>query len=229
MGTDLSGTGYGLKWDYIIIHEAGHEWFGNNITSKDIADMWIHEGFTMYSEGLFVESLDGKKAGAKYLAGVRKNVSNISPIIGPYDVNTRGSGDMYYKGANLVHLLRTIIDDDVKWRLILRGLNKEFGLKTTTTNEVANYINKESGKDLTKVFDQYLRYSRLPELQYKVSGGTVRYRWNSDVPGFDMPVRILKGNKTHWIHPTSTWKTMKLKTSFVPDIENFFISVKRVN
>lgn len=229
MGTDLSGTGYGLKWDYIIIHEAGHEWFGNNITSKDIADMWIHEGFTMYSEGLFVESLDGKKAGAKYLAGVRKNVSNISPIIGPYDVNTRGSGDMYYKGANLVHLLRTIIDDDVKWRLILRGLNKEFGLKTTTTNEVANYINKESGKDLTKVFDQYLRYSRLPELQYKVSGGTVRYRWNSDVPGFDMPVRILKGNKTQWIHPTSTWKTMKLKTSFVPDIENFFITVKRVN
>ena len=229
MGTDLSGTGYGLKWDYIIIHEAGHEWFGNNITSKDIADMWIHEGFTMYSEGLYVESLDGKKAGAKYLAGVRKNVRNDSPIIGPYDVNTEGSGDMYYKGANLVHTIRTVVNDDVKWRSILRGLNKEFGLKTTATNEVVDYINKKSGKDLTKIFDQYLRTSSIPELEYKVSGGTVRYRWNSSVANFDMPVRILMGNKNQWIQPTTAWKTLKLKSAFVPDIDNFFIKVKHSN
>ena len=229
MGTDLSGTGYGLKWDYIIVHEAGHEWFGNNITSKDIADMWIHEGFTMYSEGLFVESIDGKKAGAKYIAGVRKKVANDRPIIGPYDVNTEGSSDMYYKGANLVHTLRTIIDDDTKWRSILRGLNKEFGLKTTTTNEVVNFINAKSGKDLTKVFDQYLRYSSIPELEYKVSPGKVSFRWNSEVPGFDMPIRIVNGNKSLWIHPSNAWKTMKLKTNFVPDLENFFITVKQVD
>ncbi|WP_411273673.1 M1 family metallopeptidase [Daejeonella sp.] len=229
MGTDLSGTGYGLKWDYIIIHEAGHEWFGNNITSKDIADMWIHEGFTMYSEGLYVESLDGKKAGAKYLAGVRKKVRNDSPIIGPYDVNTEGSGDMYYKGANLVHTLRTLVDDDVKWRSILRGLNKDFGLKTTTTVEVVNYINAKSGKDLTKVFEQYLRYISIPELEYKTSSGTVKYRWNSEVPGFNMPVRILMGNKNQWIQPTTAWKTLKLKSAFTPDIENFFITVKQAD
>jgi aminopeptidase N len=228
-GTDLSGTGYGLKWDYIIIHEAGHEWFGNNITSKDIADMWIHEGFTMYSEGLYVESIDGKKAGAKYLAGVRKNVSNDSPIIGPYDVNTEGSGDMYYKGAALVQTLRTIVNDDVKWRSILRGLNKELGLKTTTTSEVINYINVKSGKDLTKIFDQYLLYTSIPELEYKVSGGIVTYRWNSKVPGFDMPVRLVTGNKYQWIKPTTTWRSLKIKSAFVPDIENFFITVKQVN
>lgn len=229
MGKDLSGTGYGLKWDYIIVHESGHEWFGNNITSKDIADMWIHEGFTMYSEGLFVESIDGKKAGAKYIAGVRKNVSNNIPIIGPYDVNTEGSGDMYYKGANLVHILRTIIDDDAKWRSILRGLNKEFGLKTTTTAEVEQYIISKSGKDFSKIFDQYLRHSSIPELEYKISGSNVSFRWKSEVPGFDMPVRIVNGKKYSWIQPSTEWKSMKLKSAFVPDIENFFITAKRIN
>ena len=229
LGTDLSGTGYGLKWDYIIVHEAGHEWFGNNITSKDIADMWIHEGFTMYSEGLFVESLDGKKAGAKYIAGVRDKVANDIPIIGPYDVNTEGSSDMYYKGANLVHMLRTIIDDDAKWRDILRGMNKDLGLKTTTTKEIVAYINDKSGKDLTKVFDQYLRYNSIPELEYKVSGANVRYRWNSEVPGFNMPIRIGTGNKYQWIQPSADWQTMKMKTTFNPDLLNFYITVKKIN
>lgn len=229
MGTDLSGTGYGMKWDYIIVHEAGHEWFGNNITSKDIADMWIHEGFTMYSEGLIVENIDGKKAGAKYIAGVRKNVVNNIPIIGPYDVNTKGSGDMYYKGANLVHILRTIIDDDTKWRSILRGLNKDFGLKTTTTGEVEKYITAKSGKDLSKIFDQYLRSRTIPELEYKISGGKVSFRWNSAVPGFDMPIRIVTGKKYKWIYPSSDWKTIKIKTAFVPDLENFFITAKKLN
>ncbi|MHB1177558.1 MAG: M1 family metallopeptidase [Daejeonella sp.] len=227
MGRDLSGTGLGMKWDYIIVHEAGHEWFGNNITSKDIADMWIHEGFTMYSEGLFVESLDDKKEGARYIAGLRKNIRNDIPIIGPYNVNTEGSGDMYYKGANLVHMVRTIINDDTKWREILRGLNAEFGLKTTTTEEVVNFINKKSGKDLTRIFDQYLRYSRIPTLEYKISGKKISYRWDADVQGFDMPVRIVKGNKYQWIYPSREWKSLRLKTTFNPDLDNFYINVKK--
>ncbi len=227
MGRDLSGTGLGMKWDYIIIHEAGHEWFGNHITSKDIADMWIHEGFTMYSEGLFVESLYGKKEGARYIAGVRQNIRNDAPVIGPYHVNTEGSGDMYYKGANLVHMIRTIVDDDPKWRDILRGLNKEFGLKTTTTTEVVNFINKKSGKDLTRVFDQYLRYSRIPTLEYKLSGNQVSYRWDADVPGFDMPLRIMAGKKYQWIKPTAAWKSIKGR-ALIADIDNFYIGVKEV-
>ncbi len=229
MGADLSGTGYGLKWDYIIIHEAGHEWFGNNITAKDIADMWIHEGFTMYSEGLFVESLDGKKAGAKYIAGVRQKVANDIPIIGPYNVNTEGSGDMYYKGANLVHTLRTLIDNDTKWREILRGLNKDFGLKTTNTEEIVAYINSKSGKDLTKVFDQYLRYNTIPILEIDTSKkGSARYRWNSEVQNFNMPLRVTSNNKLQWIYPTTEWKTMSTKTGIKPDIENFFIKVSTI-
>ncbi len=228
LGRDLSGTGLGMKWDYIIIHETGHEWFGNNITSKDIADMWIHEGFTMYSEGLFVESREGKEAGGKYIAGLRQSIRNDIPVIGPYNVNTEGSGDMYYKGANLIHMIRTIIDDDARWREILRSLNAEFGLKTTTTEDIVNYINKSSGKDLTRIFDQYLRYPSIPVLEYKVSGKRVSYRWQADVPGFDMPVRINAGKKYIWIKPTSEWKTIQLKLAFVPDLENFYIRVKEI-
>lgn len=228
MGRDLSGTGLGLKWDYIIVHEAGHEWFGNNITSKDIADMWIHEGFTMYSEGLFVESIDGKKEGARYIAGVRKSIRNDIPIIGPYNVNTEGSGDMYNKGANLVHMIRTLVNDDTKWRDILRGLNAEFGLKTTTTNEVVNFINKKSGKDFTKIFDQYLRYPHLPVLEYKIAGKLISYRWEADVQDFDMPLRIVLGNKYQWIKPSNKWKSLKTKAPFKADLENFYIVVKEL-
>ena len=228
LGRDLSGTGLGLKWDYIIIHETGHEWFGNNITSKDIADMWIHEGFTMYSEALYVESRDGKDAGAKYIAGVRKSIKNDKPIIGQYGVNTEGSGDMYNKGANLIHMTRTLIDDDQKWREILRGLNSEFGLKTTSTEDVVNYLSKKSGKDLKKVYDQYLRYTNIPILEYKTEGKQTFYRWKADVEGFDMPVRIKNGKKYLWIYPESEWKKIRLKSGFTPDLENFYIKVKEV-
>ncbi len=228
LGRDLSGTGLGLTWDYIIVHESGHEWFGNNITSKDIADMWIHEGFTMYSEGLFIECNQGKAAGIKYLNGVRKNIRNDSPIIGPYNVNKEGSGDMYYKGANMLLTIRSIINNDEKWLKILHGLNKDFGLKTTTTEEVVNYINKKSGKNLTKVFDQYLRYAKIPLLQYKkADDGTISYHWQTIVKDFDMPIGIKDGDKYIWIKPTSKWKSIKVKTSFTPDMENFYIDFKQ--
>lgn len=225
LGNDLSGTGFGLKWDYIIIHEAGHEWFGNNITSKDIADMWVHEGFTMYSEGLFVECLEGKEAGAKYIAGVRKNIKNKSPVIGPYNVNQEGSGDMYNKGANLLHTIRLIINDDERWRSILRGLNKEFGLKTTTTEEVEKYIISKSGKNLGPVFDQYLRYTQIPVLEYKQSDKTeISYKWKADVTGFNMPVKVKFSENDNWkfINPTREWQTLKAKNLIV-DTLNFYI------
>ncbi len=227
-GRDLSGTGLGLKWDYIIIHESGHEWFGNNITAKDIADMWIHEAFTMYSEVLFVESREGKAAGAKYIAGIRSNIMNNKPIIGIYNLNQEGSGDMYYKGANLIHMTRIILDDDKKWRELLRGINKEFGLKTTTTEEIVTYINKVTGKDLTKIYDQYLRYAQIPVLEYKQEGNEVSYRWQADVTDFNMPIRIKVGNKLEWIKPENEWKKIKVKSVFAPDTNNFYIRLKQI-
>lgn len=211
LGRDLSGTGHGLKWDFITIHESGHEWFGNNITSKDIADMWIHEGFTNYSEVLFTECTENKDAGNEYAVGLQKIISNDIPIIGPYGVNKEGSGDMYPKGANLVHTIRQLMNNDEKFRQLLRGLNKTFYHKTVTTAEIENYIIKQSGLKLDKVFDQYLRHTQIPTLEYKVSAGILSYRWVTDVTGFDMPIRVtLKNGSYSLIKPTNDWKTTKI-------------------
>jgi aminopeptidase N len=210
LGRDLSGTGFGLTWDYIIVHESGHEWFGNNITSKDIADMWIHEGFTSYSEGLFVECRDGKEAGQKYIAGLRQNIANHEPIIGQYDVNSEGSGDMYSKGANMLLTIRTLLNNDKKWREILRGLNAEFGLKTTTTKQIEDYLSRHTGLNLKPVFDQYLRTTMIPELSYKIVGNKLFYKWSNVVEGFDMPVLIRSGEKEFFLHPNTTGKSQKI-------------------
>ncbi len=231
LGRDLSGTGAGLKWDFITIHETGHEWFGNNITTKDIADMWVHEGFTTYSEVLFTESTQGKTAASDYLIGLRKNIENTAPMIGKYNTNTEGSGDMYYKGANLIHTIRQLINNDEKFRQILRGLNKTFYHSTTNSADVEAYIIKQSGLKLDKVFDQYLRHAAIPTLEYKIENGTLQYRWISDVTGFDMPVKVsLKADEYTLVKPSNHWQSVKVDASITPDnfkVErNFYVNTK---
>ncbi len=221
LGRDLSGTGWGLKWDFIIIHESGHEWFANNITYKDIADMWVHEGFTSYSEALFVDYHYGKQAGEDYVIGCRKSIRNDIPIIGTYNVNHEGSGDMYSKGANMLHTIRHIIGDDEKFRQILRGLNSDFYHQTVTSADVENYISEKAGKDLRKVFDQYLRDVRIPKLATKIQGSKVSYRWENVIDGFDMPVKAVIDGKEQMLYPTTVWKSVKGKI-LVPD-RNFYV------
>lgn len=227
LGKDLSGTGWGLKWDFIIVHESGHEWFGNNITTKDIADMWVHEGFTNYSETLFTEYYYGKEAADAYLQGIRKNIENDKPVIGPYNVNREGSGDMYYKGANLLHTIRQIINNDSLFRSVLRGLNKTFYHQTVTSKQVEDYISRQSGKDLTKVFDQYLRTTKIPVLQLGVQDKNLKYRWQNVIVGFNMPVKLTTGQ---WLTPTANWQTLKSQTA-IPDSAtadpNFYIVVQK--
>jgi aminopeptidase N len=215
-GRDLSGSGWGLKFDFIIIHESAHEWWGNNITTKDIADMWVHEGFTSYSEALYVECRFGKEAGAEYARGLRSRINNNSPIIGEYGVNNEGSGDMYYKGNNMLHTIRQIIADDGKWKSILRGLQKEFYHQTVSSQQVENYINERVDYDLSPVFDQYLRHADIPTLQYHIGGNSkLYYRWQADVKSFDMPIEVtLSNNNFSVIRPTSNeWRTAKLNLS----------------
>ena len=226
LGRDLSGTGLGLKWDFIIIHESGHEWFGNNITSKDIADMWLHEGFTTYSEGLFVECTQGKEAGIKYIAGLRKNIANDRPIIGHYNVNAEGSGDMYPKGANLLQTIRALLKNDKKWREILRGLNKQFGLKTTTTEMVEDYLSKHTGMNLKPVFDQYLRSTQIPELTYEIKNGKLSYKWTNVVDGFSMPVLVSDGNKSIWLKPGKSEKSIAYKGGTLTVDPAFYVTSK---
>lgn len=232
LGKDLSGSGWGLKYDFIIVHESGHEWFGNNITAKDIADMWIHEGFTSYSETLFAESLYGKEAGSAYVRGIRKNFQNDIPIIGTYNVNKEGSGDMYYKGANMIHTIRQLVNDDQKFKSLLRGLNKTFYHKTVTTAEIENYLSKNAGINFSKVFDQYLRHKDIPILEYKINAGKLSYRWIADVKDFNMPVKVTLQNNTYsLVTPTSKWKTIAVskdvtKQSFKVD-PDFCVNVKQ--
>lgn len=230
LGRDVSGSGWGLKFDFIIIHESGHEWFANNITYKDIADMWIHESFTSYSENLYVDYYFGKKASSEYVIGVRKNIANDSPIIGQYNVNSSGSADMYYKGANMLHTLRQLIDDDQKWRSILRGLNAEFYHQTVTTAQIEGYISEKSGIDLRPFFNQYLRTVKIPKLQLKVSGKTLKYRYVNIVENFDMPVRIDINGQTQWIQPEAKWQKLKASGAIerLEVDQNFYIESERL-
>jgi aminopeptidase N len=230
LGRDLSGTGWGLKWDFIIVHESGHEWFGNNITSKDLADMWIHESFTNYSESLFVEQRYGKQAGQEYVHGTRFLISNDRPIVGFYNVNKEGSGDMYYKGGNLLNMVRTIIDDDEKWRSILRGLNKTFYHKTVTYNDIVDYISAQSGKNLNPIFDQYLKYKNIPILNFMFNKGKLYCRWIANVKGFNMLVKVrIKGGEYRFIAPTTEFREIDIagakKDNIEVDTFNYYIGV----
>jgi aminopeptidase N len=234
LGKDLSASGWGLKFDFITVHESGHEWFGNNITSKDIGDMWVHESFTNYSEVLFTESLYGKKAANEYAIGIRGNIKNDIPVIGPYNVNKEGSGDMYSKGANMIHTIRQLINNDEKFRQILRGLNKTFYHKTVTTAQIEQYVTEKSGLKLNKVFDQYLRETTIPVLEYKLKGQSLSYRWVSAVAGFDMPVKLYLNSKgSSLLYPISDWKSIKVdrqfKTNDFKADPNFYVLLKEAN
>ena len=228
LGTDLSGTGWGLKFDFIIIHESGHEWFANNITYKDAADMWIHEGFTAYSENLFLDYYYGTKAASEYVIGTRSSILNDKPIIGNYDVNSEGSSDMYYKGANMLHTLRQLIEDDNKWRQILRGLNSEFYHQTVTTKQIESYISNESGLNLSAFFNQYLRDTRIPTLEYSLRDNKLSYRWTQIVNGFEMPVEIVVDEKNMWLYPTKAWQKIDLNSSKIVIDNNYYIKHKKV-
>lgn len=233
MGRDLSGSGWGEKFDFIIIHESAHEWWGNNITTNDIADMWVHEGFTNYSEGLYVECQFGKEAGGEYVRGMRENISNDIPITGRYGLNNEGSGDMYYKGSNMLHTIRQIVDDEELWKEILRGLNREFRHQTVDADQVERYIIEQSKKDLDDVFDQYLHYAEIPTLEYKFEDNRFYYRWDADVSQFNMPLKVsFPDREAEFIHPVSNrWKWRKVD----PDAEqplridqNFYINTRDV-
>jgi len=228
LGHDLSQSGWGLKWDFIIIHESGHEWFGNNITSNDLGDMWIHESFTNYSETIFTNCEYGVEAGNDYAIGTRLGIKNDIPVIGPYGVNQEGSGDMYPKGGNMLHTMRQLVNDDEKFRSILRGMNQTFWHKTVDAKDIEEYMCNAAGINFSKVFDQYLRTTKIPVLEYSVKNGKLSYRWSNCVSGFDMKLKLKDGT---WVSPTEKWQTLKgtwnADASLQPD-RNFYIEVKKV-
>lgn len=230
-GRDGSATGLGLKWDFIIVHESAHEWWGNNITTRDLADMWVHESFANYAEGIYTECLFGKEAGAQYILGTRRGIRNDRPIVpAAYGVNTQGSGDMYPKGGSMLHTIRQIVGDDEKWRGILRGLNQTFRHQTVMGKQIEEYISRQAGVDLSKVFDQYLRTTRVPVFEYRVEGTQLSYRWADVVPGFDMPIRAMLADSA-WtlLRPTESWQTAQLQLTDPLQLavdENYYVISK---
>ena len=230
LGTDMSGTGIGLKFDFIIIHEAGHEWFGNSVSVKDVADLWIHEGFTSYTEAIFVECEYGKEAALDYIHGLRRTIRNDRPLIGDYGVNHEGSGDMYYKGSNMLNTLRSLVEDDELWWDTFKDFHDTFKYQTITTADVVQFFNKALDKDLTAFFSQYLEFADIPKLVFRTDSETnsLEYKWEANVEDFDMPVEIDLGQETQWIFPnTKTWKQLELKmTDFEIKKKNFYIDVK---
>ena len=229
LGRDPSDTGWGLKFDFIIIHESGHEWFANNITYIDMADMWIHEGFTAYSENLFLDYHHGKEAGADYTIGTRRGIRNDKPIIGPYNVNREGSKDMYSKGANLLHTIRQIANNDLKWREVFRGLNKNFYHQTVSSKQVEKYISDNIDFDLKYVFDQYLRDNRIPTLEYKIQKKKFLYRWSNTIDGFNMPIELIVNNKNIRIYPENDWKETNAKVKKLTIDRDYYINSKDVS
>ena len=216
LGRDLSGTGWGLKWDFIVVHESGHEWFGNNITSKDIADMWIHEGFTNYSETLFTQWLSGKEAGSAYNKGARKNIRNDKPILGIYNVHNTGSGDMYPKASAMIHSIRMSMNNDDKFRQLLRHLNKKFYHQIVTTPMIEKEISLYAGYSVKGIFNQYLTTTKVPSFDYKLSadGTTLSYRYSNAVKTFYLPLQVKTNNGYLLLKPkVDTWQTLRLTAS----------------
>lgn len=227
LGSDLSGTSVGLLFDFIAIHESGHEWFGNSITSKDIADMWIHEGFTQYSEIVFIECEFGYEKAMQYANGLKRNVKNDKPIIGNYGVNSEGSGDMYPKGALLLNTLRHVINNDEKWWKLLLDYSTTFKHKIIDTKTVIAFFNKESGMDLNSIFNQYLRHTSIPKLEYKITKNRLEYKWKTDETNFSMPIDIKINGKSKRIYPVNAWVKSDFKVKANDKIEiltnKFFI------
>jgi len=220
LGRDLSGTGVGLKWDFIIIHESGHEWFGNSITAADIADMWIHESFTAYTEAIFIECEWGKEDALTYIKGTRRSVGNKTPIIGDYGVNSEGSGDMYYKGSNMLNTIRSVVNNDELWWNTLKNFTATYKHQQIDTPTVIQFFEEETGNDLKAIFTQYLNYTKLPHLAFKEENNAVFYRWETDVENFNMPIELIAEEKEFRIKPSTEWQKLN---------ESYTISSLKVN
>lgn len=212
LGRDISGTGHGLKWDFIIVHESGHEWFGNSMTTADIADMWVHEGLTQYTEVLMTECVSGKEAAEEYVIGLRQGIRNERPVIGPYGVNKEGSGDMYPKGANLVHMVRQIMGDSV-FKAMLLEMNRRYRHGIVTSAEVERFMDGFTSVDLHGLFDQYLRTTQVPKVEWFVRKRRLWVRWADCVEGFSIPVKGYADDTEMMLSFGTTWAMLPQKVS----------------
>ena len=233
LGRDFTGVGISLQFDFIIIHESGHEWFGNAVSAADASDMWIHEGFTTYLEGLYVEQRFGREASIKYINGEKPRVRNQEPVITQRGIHREPTQDQYFKGALFLHTLRSVVNDDAKWEKLLRDFYQRFKYRSILTEDVVQFFNAQLGQDLTPIFNQYLRRSAIPVLELAFQDdGTLAYRWKADEREFAMPVRAGAPGALQILEPTTDWKTMRspaAKDVFVVATDLYYIDVRRLD
>ncbi len=232
-GRDWTGVGISPRFDFIIIHESGHEWFGNAVSAADRSDMWIHEGWTTYLEGLYVEYTYGHADALKYINGYKMRVRNRQPIIPPGGMMRTPPQDMYFKGALMLNTLRSVVNDDARWFELIRDTYQHFKYRNITTEQLVGFFNRQMGRDMTPIFDQYLRHTSLPtlELRFDDAAGTVAYRWQADEPAFAMPIRVGRAGDRQVIQPTtSEWKTLRTplkKDAFRVATDLYYVNVTR--
>jgi len=232
-GRDWTGVGISPKFDFIIIHESGHEWFGNSITAKDVSDMWIHEGWTTYMEGMYVEYRWGKADAIRYLNGLKPKVHNQIPIITAHGTNAEPPQDQYFKGALMINTLRSVVGDDGKWFGDIHDFYQNFKYQNIMTEDVVKWWNERTGMNLTPFFDEYLRHAAIPTLllRFDADKGEVSYRWKADEVGFAMPIEV--GDSKHWqmVKPVTTeWKTMPwtgTKDAFQVATDLYYVDVSK--
>jgi aminopeptidase N len=232
LGRDWTGVGISPKFDFIIIHESGHEWFGNSITAADPSDMWIHEGWTTYLEGLYVEYRWGKADALKYLSGLKPKVVNMRAIVAEGGVNAETTEDQYFKGALMLNTLRSVVNDDAKWFALIRGLYQHFKYQNIMTGDIVAYFNQHTGMNLTPIFDQYLRRPHIPrlELLFGEAPNMVMYKWDADEDDFAMPVKVGAAGRWQIIHPTTKWQQMQSplnKDEFQVDTDEYYVDVNK--
>jgi len=233
LGRDWTGVGISPRFDFIIIHESGHEWFGNSVSAADRADMWIHEGWTTYLESLYVEYHWGKADALKYLSGYKKMVKNKQPIVLNRGINAFPSQDQYFKGALFINTLRSIVDDDKRWEKLIKDFYQNFKYQTIMTEDVVTFFNKQTGKNLSPIFNQYLRHAALPvlELKFDETKNEVAYRWKADEKDFAMPIRVGATDKWQIITPTAEWQTLKSplrKDQFEVATDLYYVAVSKL-
>jgi len=236
------GNGYkDNRWgfDFIIVHESGHEWFGNSLTCSDPAEMWIHESFTTYSETLFLECRFGYQTSLKYLLEQKRNIQNKVPMIGPYDVYYHGrkDNDIYYKGAWVLQSLRSSIDNDSIWFIMLKNLNITFNKKNITTSDICKSFSEKTKLNTDKFFEQYLMHAEIPELEYKIvdrgDNLELHYRWGNTIGGFEMPIKVTLAKDLYdFISPTKSWQIIDLNfhnpDDFKIQTDRFLINIKKL-
>jgi len=233
MGRDWTGVGISPRFDFIIVHESAHEWFGNSVTAADKSDMWIHEGWSTYMEGLYVEARWGKADALLYLNGLKAKVKNVQPIVMERGVNREPDEDQYFKAALMLNTLRSVVNDDRKWFALIRGFYQEFKYKTIMTEDVERYFEQRLGVEVGPVFEEYLRHAAVPVLELRfhdAASGLVDYRWKAEAVGFAMPVRV--GAAEHWemVRPTAEWQTMKTqvgKDAFAVATDLYYLDVNK--